>query len=118
MSAIERMSAKDLQTIRECLDAAVRGPFFPDWEFHTLMGFTREQIAAIVEAWPSFSEPDDLDDAVNNVLNTLLGYPHGCESRWHEYSSATPQQIARVLARWRGEDYLDRTAKGTFDRFR
>ncbi|MGW1291048.1 hypothetical protein ACWD4N_47820, partial [Streptomyces sp. NPDC002586] len=91
-------------------------PFFPDWEFHTLMGFTRDQIAAIAEAWPSFSKPDDQDDAVNNVLNMLLGYPHGYESRWHEYSGATPEQIARVLARWRGEDDLDRTARGTFDR--
>lgn len=24
--------------VERCLHAAVEGPFFPDWEFHTLMG--------------------------------------------------------------------------------
>ncbi|MFJ3339245.1 hypothetical protein [Streptomyces sp. NPDC086766] len=95
MRAVERMSAEDLHIIKECLDAAVHGPFFPDWElFHSLMGFTRDEIAAIAGTWPSYAEPDQQDDAVNNVLNMLLGYPHGYWSRWHEYSDATPEQIA------------------------
>jgi hypothetical protein len=112
------MTGEDLKIIKECLQAAVNGPFFPDWEFHTLMGFTREEIAAIAAAWPDSTEPDEQDDAVNNVLNMLLGYPHGYESRWHEYSNATPAQIAQTLARWRGDDGFDGAAGGTFDRLR
>ncbi|MEV7013011.1 hypothetical protein [Streptosporangium sp. NPDC051022] len=118
MSAVERMSAEDLRIIKECLDAAVNRPFFPDWEFQTLMGLTRGEIAAIAAAWPSSSEGGGQDDAVNNVLNMLLGYPHDHESRWHKYSSATPERIARVPARWRGDDGFDGTAKGAFDRLR
>ncbi|MFF4987377.1 hypothetical protein ACFY19_09315 [Streptosporangium saharense] len=118
MSAVERMSPEDLQIIKECLDAAVNGPFFPDWEFPTLMGFTREEIAAIAVAWPFSSEPDEQKSAVNNVLNMLLGYPHDRASRWHEYLDASPERIARVLARWRGDDDFDETARGVFDRLR
>ncbi|MGH4034095.1 hypothetical protein ACQB60_34795 [Actinomycetota bacterium Odt1-20B] len=96
----------------------VNGPFFPDWEFHTLMGFTRDEIAVIAVSWPASSDSGERDDAVNNVLNMLLGYPHGYDSRWHEYSAATLAQIARTFASWRGDDGFDGTARGTFDRLR
>lgn len=109
---------EDLQIIKECLDAAVRGPFFDDWEFDTLMGFTRDEIAAIAEAWPSFPEPDVQADAVTSVLGNLLGYPHGYERRWHEYCSATLEEIARVRARWHGEDDLNRSTRGNADGIR
>jgi hypothetical protein len=118
MGKIDLMSARELQVIQECLDAAVHGPFFPDWEFHTLMGFTRDQIAVIAQAWPNNEDSEDQDDAVNNVLNMLLGYPHGYERRWQEYFSVTPQEIAQTLTRWRGDDTFDDTGKGTFDRLR
>ncbi|MFJ2194093.1 hypothetical protein ACIOJE_40170 [Kitasatospora sp. NPDC087861] len=39
MNTIERMTEQELRIIKECLDAAVNGPFFEDWEFHTLHGF-------------------------------------------------------------------------------
>lgn len=118
MSAVDRMSPEDLRTIKQCLDAAVTGPYFPDWEFDTLMGFSRDEIAAIAAAWPTFPDPDAQADAVNNVLNMLLGYPHGHSARWHEYSEATPEQIALVLARWRADNDIDGTAEGTFARMR
>ncbi|WP_185993036.1 hypothetical protein [Streptomyces sp. 130] len=41
------------------------------------------------------------------MLNNLLCYPHGVESRWHTYLSATRDQVAQVLARWRGKDIVD-----------
>lgn len=106
---------EDLQVIKECLDAAVSGPFFDDWEFDTLTGFTRDEIAAVAEAWPSSTEPDVQAEAVNSVLGNLLGYPHGYERRWHEYCSATLEEIARVRARWCGEGDLNGSAQGNVD---
>lgn len=35
------MTSHDVQIIRQCLRAAVDGPFFPDWEFSTLIGAER-----------------------------------------------------------------------------
>ena len=29
---LDRLSPEDLEVVRECLAAAVRGPFFSDWE--------------------------------------------------------------------------------------
>lgn len=55
--------------------------------------------------------------AVNNSLNMLLGYPHHCEDVWHDYITATPAEVARVLARFRGEREFDSSPKGHFDRF-
>ncbi|MFI6967120.1 hypothetical protein [Streptomyces sp. NPDC050255] len=116
MNPIERMTDHELQIIQECLDAAVSGPFFPDWEFHSLMGFTRDEIAAVAASWPSPPLAGTEDDAVNNVLNNLVGYPHGIESRWHEYLPATRDQVAQTLARWRGEDVVDQDPGGNGER--
>ncbi|GAA3168316.1 hypothetical protein [Nonomuraea roseoviolacea] len=110
------MSARDLQIVQECLDAAIHGPFFEDWEFDTLMGLTRDEVAAIAASWPHADDADARHLAVNNVLNNLLGYPHGYGRRWHEFFSATPEEMADVLARWRGDEAFDASPKGTFDR--
>ncbi|MFF2120225.1 hypothetical protein ACFVXH_23115 [Kitasatospora sp. NPDC058184] len=116
MNPIARMTDQDRQIIKECLDAAVSGPFFPDWEFDTLIGFTRDEIAAIAASWPAPPIVGTEDDAVNNVLNNLLGYPHGIESRWHEYLPATRSQVAQVLARWRREDIVEQAHGGAIER--
>lgn len=29
---LDRLSPEDLEVVRECLTAAVRGPFIPDWD--------------------------------------------------------------------------------------
>lgn len=50
MRAVDRMNELDLQVFRDCLYAAVRGPFFDDEEFHTLIGFDRSEIANILAA--------------------------------------------------------------------
>lgn len=47
------LSNKQIQSIGECLRAAAYGPFFPDGEFDTLFGLSREQVAPMVglENW-------------------------------------------------------------------
>lgn len=109
---------QDTEVIRQCLWAAVNGPFFPDWEFHTLFGFERDEIRRIAERWPNWDDEIEQSDAVNNTLNMLLGYPHGREDVWHDYISPISAEVARVYARWRGEDEIDPSGKGTFDRLR
>ncbi|NUW36754.1 hypothetical protein HTZ77_35910 [Nonomuraea sp. SMC257] len=116
MDAMRAMSARDLQIIQECLDAAVHGPFFEDWEFHTLMGLTRDELAVVARSWPHADDPDKRHLAVNNALNNLLGHPHGYERRWHEFFSSTPEEMADVPARWRGDAAFDTSGKGTYDR--
>jgi hypothetical protein len=118
MSELDQLSARDVEIVQECLIAAVHGPFFPDEEFHTLMGLTRAEVQQILAGWPAVDETDAQDLAVNNVLNNLLGYPHQEWDCWRDYVSAEPAEVAAILARWRGEDDLDTESRGYFDRLR
>jgi hypothetical protein len=112
------VDADDREVIHQCLVAAADGPFFPDWEFQTLMGFERDDIRRMAERWPDWDDDVEQSDAVNNVLNNLLGYPHGRWDAWHDYISPVSEDVARVYARWRGEDEPDASDKGYFDRLR
>ncbi len=118
MSAVQRLSAREVEIVRQCLAAAVDGPFFPDWEFATLIGLDRDAVAAVLAAWPTGDDTDTQDLAVNNVLNNLLGYPHEEWEAWRQYITATPAEVAAILVRWRGEEHFHPAARGYFDRLR
>ena len=113
---IERLSDQDRLIVRDCLRAAVEGPFFPDWEFHTLFGLTREEVRWVLETWPETGAADVQDTAVRNSLNHLLGYPHNDWEAWRRFISVDPPDVAGVLSRWRGDEAYDETAKGYFNR--
>ena len=93
--------------VRECLDAAVRGPFFPDWEFSTLFGLEGDEMAAVLAEWSSASDEHLQDVAVNNAMNMLLGYPHKeSEETWRCFISVPPIEVAAMLARLAGRRWL------------
>lgn len=98
MAVADRWDADRLTIIRECLRAAVEGPFFPDWEFSILFGLEREKVRIIYEAWPEQTvDGASFKRAIINTLNNLLGYPHGEEQAWSEYISASPQEVCTIL---------------------
>jgi hypothetical protein len=115
---LDRLSANDVEVVRECLTAAVRGPFFPDWEFPILFGPEREDVAAVLERWPDPTCPEDQDVAVTNALNWLLSYPHEQWEAWSDFISVAPRDVVPVLARWTGETDLDVSPRGFFNRIR
>jgi hypothetical protein len=99
---MDKLSKQDHELIRQCLRAAVEGPFFPDWEFHILFGLDRSEVKAILDSQPQI----DLTEhsaivAVNNTLNHLLGYPHGCEDIWSQYISGSSEDVAALLLKLR-----------------
>lgn len=106
----------DVLVIGQCLRAAADGPFFPDWEFHTLFGFEREELRRIADRWPHWDDEIEQQDAVNATLNNLLHYPHQRWNAWHDYIGPVSSEVAALYARWRGEDSLDTSAQGYFDR--
>ncbi|WEB44797.1 hypothetical protein MOV08_39640 [Streptomyces yunnanensis] len=57
---------------------------------------------------------------MDNVLTVLLGCPRGHGSRQRQYTDATPEWITQALrcVRWRGDDALDATGQGIFNRLR
>ncbi|MGN6729684.1 MAG: hypothetical protein ACTHJG_07620 [Rhodanobacteraceae bacterium] len=95
-------SASDTQAFKEALVAAARGPFFPDWEFQTLFGLERSEVARISEAFSSDTPlTGNISLAVANAVVNLLGYAHGQELAWSQWLSVTPSELEAAYQRWR-----------------
>ena len=91
-----------VRILRESLIAAARGPFFPDWEFHTLFGFQRVEMEAIAEAFTATTpHTGDVARAINNAILNLIGYPHDGESVWSQWLSVSPAELQVVHSQWR-----------------
>jgi hypothetical protein len=101
---LQALNHKERQVIFECLRAAVDGPFFPDWEFHTLFGQHRSEVAEIAAAIPDIDDSDErISLAINNALANLLGYPHGATAAWQQFISVPESEVSRIFERWRRE---------------
>jgi hypothetical protein len=50
------LHAAELDVVKECLRAAVDGPFFPDWELHALFGLERAEVRKVLQSWPELNE--------------------------------------------------------------
>ncbi len=95
-------SIEDVQVFRESLIAAAHGPFFPDWEFATLLGLERAEVAAIAAAFsPATLLVGDVATALNGAMNNLLGYPHGQDAVWSQWLSVSPAEMGAVYSKWR-----------------
>lgn len=72
-----KLTQLDKDFLRRSLKATIEGPFFDEWEFETLIGFTRDEVAEIEKEWDNidFEEPD-VRDMIKSVIGNLAGYPH------------------------------------------
>jgi hypothetical protein len=100
--ALEHCTEEDRQIIGRCLRASVEGPFFDEWEFQTLFGITRAQVAQVLKAWPAVDGRDkNVDLAVHNSLGQLLGYPHREKEAWEQYIAMPKERVRETLRRWK-----------------
>lgn len=87
---------------KQCLDAVVNGPFIPDWEFHILFGLEKNEVNAILVQWPEVNHHDNqVQLAINNSLNNLIGYPIDDEERWSEYIAVSKEELIELFEEWR-----------------
>jgi hypothetical protein len=119
------LANEDQEIIQRALVASVDGPFFPDGEFQTLFGLTRDEVAQMAAAWPDPLEhtPWDYESperaqwvAVNNALNNLLSYPHGRHQELEAVVGVPLRRVAETLRRWRNDDEFNSAPRGYFDR--
>jgi len=94
---IDSLNNLELQIIGECLNATGRGPFFPDWEFDTLFGISKQEILEIAHKWPSVDLNEQVENAIINSLNNLLGYPHNKDSEWGKYISESREFVQTLF---------------------
>jgi hypothetical protein len=106
----ERSRPNDEHLLLAAFRAASEGPFFPDWEFATLMGFARDDLRTLTAQWPTVADESVLDLAVSNVIHNLIGYPHGRIDELRRFIDSEPRVLVEVLQRWRaGSSPLPRT---------
>jgi hypothetical protein len=97
------LSEEERCVVHDCLRASLEGPFFPEWEFTSLFGISRSDLAQVVAAWPQVDEQaETVRLAINNSMNNLLGYPHGCERAWPEFLAVSRQEVERIYVKWCG----------------
>jgi hypothetical protein len=77
--------------VHAALRASIEGPLVPDWEFHILMGVQREEMRAVLDAWPTVV---DADLAINNAFNTCAANP--ITSGRHGRNTATRIVVSSV----------------------
>jgi hypothetical protein len=97
---IDHLSDADKAVVGQALRATADGPFFPEWEFHTLFGLARNEVRAVADAWPNVDSTDsNVALAVNNALTNLVGYPHGQEFAWPRWISVEPPALEALRRR-------------------
>ncbi len=109
-----RLTQAEKKVIRECLRASAHGPFFKhDGEFHTLMGFWREEAARLAKAWPEIGAfpISDIASGVNNMMLHLFSYPHGRGGVWGDYISVPEDEVVRLFQKWNDAWYSDPDAE-------
>lgn len=108
MLPLQSFDTADIALIGACLKAAAMGPFFPDWEFETLFGLSRDQVKAVQMGWPENAAEEVTEMAVRNTLANLRGYPHGQEQQLGEMVSASPQRLAELTEKLVAENGAQR----------
>lgn len=102
--SLKNLTKHEQEIVLCCLRASVDGPFFPDWEFSTLFGLSKDEVREVIQRWPINDNSDKTAKmAINGSLNNLLGYPHHEKEAWKEYIPATRKEVHSIFQKWRGE---------------
>lgn len=92
------LTDQEIDTVREAMLGAANGPYFPNWEFPTLIGLDREEVRREAASWPETDDEDAQVCAAINSLANLLGYPHQRGIR--EYVKSYPsKKLPHLLAK-------------------
>jgi hypothetical protein len=100
--SLSMLDAAEREVVLHCLDATVKGPFFDDAEFHTLIGLYRHEVADLVKRWTAIDDTDeDAANAINNCLVNLLWYPHCEGEKLRELVGASEAQLERIFDKYK-----------------
>src|SRR5689334_20281880 len=102
--ALNNLTEEETDVVFQCLRCVATGEvILNDSEFPTLFGIEFNTLKEIVRSLPNIDESkEEIQLAINNSLNNLLGYPHGRHSRWSNYISVSQSEVARIFSKWRG----------------
>lgn len=97
-SIIATLTEQERQTVFQCLEAAGKDEFVPEWEFETLFGITRKQLSIVRKKWPEIDTSNlDVSAALIGSMNNFLGYPHRQDEHWNGHLSVRPEAVKLTL---------------------
>lgn len=98
------LDERERDVVRQCLQATVDGPFFPEWEFGIIFGLERDEVRRVLMSWPGLDETDEsVVRAINNSFNNLLGYPaKNKQDTWPKFIPVSGMELARIFDKWKG----------------
>lgn len=109
----DELKKEDIEIIKKCLHAAAYGPFFidqdakddPFWEIGTLFGLEMKELREIADSFPECkADVKEVDRAVSNSINHLLGYPHkASQDVWDRYIPISADELEKLLDRITGK---------------
>lgn len=85
------------RVVHDCLAAVAYGAILPDWEFGTVMGFTKAEARDALADWSEPPKPQSRAVARMAMVN-ILGYPHGLGDK---LQSVTGWSLPDVEQAWR-----------------
>lgn len=95
---IRLSAAHEKDVARKCLIVSLDRNFFPDWEFQTLFGLSKKEVAEIVENWDHTDiNSEAVQLAVNNAFGNLLGYPHGQEKKLERILGMSRDELKKMF---------------------
>lgn len=82
----------------QCLKISLDENFFPDWEFFTLFGLSKKEVSDIVANWEHIDINDDnVQLAINNAFNNLLGYPQGQSKKLESLLGISCEDLKKIF---------------------
>ncbi|MDU8926759.1 hypothetical protein RXV86_05110 [Alisedimentitalea sp. MJ-SS2] len=100
MSEVFAFTDKDVESVRRCIQAIAEGPFLPDWEFATVMGFKRQEL----QDWLALDVFEIEGDAMKMAIaamNNLSGYPHGKNEELEDMTNLARNEIRPLLVKFK-----------------
>ena len=97
MLPIHLLEPHEIDLVKRSLQAAASGPFFPDWEFDTLFGLSRDDLRSVAASWPENAAEPETEAAVHNTLANLSGYPHKREQDLERMLAVAPTALRELI---------------------
>jgi hypothetical protein len=99
--AFEKLKTKEQEIVLRCMKASAA--HIDDWEKHSRLGLTSEELKGVIAEWPSIDDSDENGPgflAINNCLNEVC---HGFQiapGEWSIWFNTPMADVESTYRKW------------------
>jgi hypothetical protein len=90
------LSVAESALLDACFRETTEGPYFPDWEFPTLFGATRDKVRASRRHWATGKMDGQDHHVASQVLTNLISYPHGLAKQLGDTVGGSVDELSKL----------------------